>query len=492
MQLRVEFGFDPIFFEEDFENFDEEPKFDSDGYDFVEDKLVFGDDSLVIEVVLLFEVPQELEEVVCDVDVNNDSLGLIAKAKVHKFATNDGICVDGYLHDFSSQNNVLFYLFKHVQTSCDDFIVKVEKTREGRYLLDLYHWLITQAHLLLDELVGELLRSETVNMVRSDLLNYFTTLDIDILCLREGAAINGDERARFEALEEERGIRGAEVSQKSEEQKEHQNHAYEPTKLGFFHVVAPPGTVNMWWFSVLIHAKMIHVWIGSDLVVFRVAETPEFALKVLIRKDVETKGNLIRSLFEKIRAAVFTDIEDADERDVLKHFNWPERKTDAMREAAIEYRDLKRLASEPRKFPIYDLVQGTLAVYLHFPTAIARKLEVKGSLPVVDVSKGASLLNEVKPANKVPLDCTFALAFGTNERGKTCYNLKGKLHLLRNALKKLRSKPKNSLAWLNLQDRIDNLSSELIFPSIDRRHQFSIDGEWNPSCNWRFFSTSYG
>ncbi|KAK9155129.1 hypothetical protein Sjap_002609 [Stephania japonica] len=127
---------DPIFFEEDFENFDEEPKFDSDGYDFVEDKLIFGEDSLVIEVVSLFEVPQELEEVVRDVDVNNDSLGLIAKAKVLKFATNVGICVDGYLHDFSSQNNVLFYLFKHVETSCDDFIVKNEKTRKVQHPQD--------------------------------------------------------------------------------------------------------------------------------------------------------------------------------------------------------------------------------------------------------------------------------------------------------------------------------------------------------------------
>ncbi|KAK9085390.1 hypothetical protein Sjap_025801 [Stephania japonica] len=121
---------DPIFFEEDFENFDEEPKFESDGYDFVEDKLIFGEDGLVIEVVSLFEVPQELEEVVRDVDVNNDSLGLIAKAKVLKFATNDDVCVDGYLHDFSGQNNVLIYLFKHVETSCDDFIVKIEKTIE--------------------------------------------------------------------------------------------------------------------------------------------------------------------------------------------------------------------------------------------------------------------------------------------------------------------------------------------------------------------------
>ncbi|KAK9122920.1 hypothetical protein Sjap_012522 [Stephania japonica] len=80
---------DPFFFEEDFENFDEEPKFDNDVYDFMEDKLVFGDDGLIIEVISLFGVPQVLEEVVRDVGVNNDSLGLIAKVKVLKFATND-------------------------------------------------------------------------------------------------------------------------------------------------------------------------------------------------------------------------------------------------------------------------------------------------------------------------------------------------------------------------------------------------------------------
>ncbi|KAK9138965.1 hypothetical protein Sjap_009559 [Stephania japonica] len=180
--------------------------------------------------------------------------------------------------------------------------------------------------------------------------------------------------------EEERGTKGVEVSQKSKEQREDQNPDNEPTEL--------------WFFSCCGATR---------------------DRQYVIRKDVETKGNLIMSLFEKIRAA-------ADERDVLKHFNWPERKVDAMRETAIEYRDIKRLASElqdevilsdverlqmtqanvkPRKFPIHDLVQGTLAVYLHFPTAIARKLEVKGSLPVVDVSKGVGLLNEVKPANKV-------------------------------------------------------------------------------------------
>ncbi|KAK9151171.1 hypothetical protein Syun_009480 [Stephania yunnanensis] len=41
---------DPIFFEEDFDNFDEAPKFDGDGHDFVENKLVFGDNDFVIKV----------------------------------------------------------------------------------------------------------------------------------------------------------------------------------------------------------------------------------------------------------------------------------------------------------------------------------------------------------------------------------------------------------------------------------------------------------
>ncbi|KAL5700596.1 hypothetical protein ACHQM5_026021 [Ranunculus cassubicifolius] len=80
-----------------------------------------------------------------------------------------------------------------------------------------------------------------------------------------------------------------------------------------------------------------------------------------IKQDVETKGEFIKSLIEKIQTAAYAEIEDllkfvdwldsqlstlADERAVLKHFNWPERKADAMREAAIEYRDLKRLEIE--------------------------------------------------------------------------------------------------------------------------------------------------
>lgn len=43
-------------------------------------------------------------------------------------------------------------------------------------------------------------------------------------------------------------------------------------------------------------------------------------------------------------------LSQADEQAVLKHFKWPERKADAMREAAIEYRELKLLEKEISSF----------------------------------------------------------------------------------------------------------------------------------------------
>jgi len=39
-----------------------------------------------------------------------------------------------------------------------------------------------------------------------------------------------------------------------------------------------------------------------------------------------------------------------DETAVLKHFNWPEQKADALREAAFEYCDFKKLESEALAF----------------------------------------------------------------------------------------------------------------------------------------------
>ncbi|XP_027360097.1 uncharacterized protein LOC113868570 isoform X3 [Abrus precatorius] len=84
-----------------------------------------------------------------------------------------------------------------------------------------------------------------------------------------------------------------------------------------------------------------------------------------IRADIETKGEFINDLIKKVVEAAYTNIEDvlnfvnwldgklsslADERAVLKHFNWPERKADAMREAAVEYRELKLLEQEISSF----------------------------------------------------------------------------------------------------------------------------------------------
>ncbi|CAL2226469.1 unnamed protein product [Prunus armeniaca] len=91
------------------------------------------------------------------------------------------------------------------------------------------------------------------------------------------------------------------------------------------------------------------------------AKIAAFTTREQIKADVQTKGEFINDLIQKVLVAAYTDIEDvlkfvdwldgelsslADERAVLKHFKWPERKADAMREAAIEYRDLKLLQSE--------------------------------------------------------------------------------------------------------------------------------------------------
>ncbi|XP_077237005.1 CHUP1-like protein [Tasmannia lanceolata] len=85
-----------------------------------------------------------------------------------------------------------------------------------------------------------------------------------------------------------------------------------------------------------------------------------------IKSDVETQGEFIGFLTREVENAAYTEISDVeafvrwldgelsylvDERAVLKHFSqWPERKADAMREAAFSYRDLKNLESEVSSF----------------------------------------------------------------------------------------------------------------------------------------------
>ncbi|XP_054800407.1 protein CHUP1, chloroplastic [Prosopis cineraria] len=84
-----------------------------------------------------------------------------------------------------------------------------------------------------------------------------------------------------------------------------------------------------------------------------------------IKTDVETQGDFIRFLIKEVEGAALTNIEDVvsfvkwldeelsylvDERAVLKHFQWPEQKADALREAAFGYCDLKKLESEASSF----------------------------------------------------------------------------------------------------------------------------------------------
>lgn len=80
-----------------------------------------------------------------------------------------------------------------------------------------------------------------------------------------------------------------------------------------------------------------------------------------IKADVETKAEFINHLINKIHTSTYTGVEQvvtfvdwldqqlstlSDETAVLKHFNWPERKADALREAASEYGHLKCLLTE--------------------------------------------------------------------------------------------------------------------------------------------------
>lgn len=84
-----------------------------------------------------------------------------------------------------------------------------------------------------------------------------------------------------------------------------------------------------------------------------------------VKADVETQGDFVESLAAEVRAARFTNIEDlvafvnwldeelsflVDERAVLKHFDWPESKADALREAAFEYQDLMKLEKQVSSF----------------------------------------------------------------------------------------------------------------------------------------------
>ncbi|XP_006646156.1 protein CHUP1, chloroplastic-like [Oryza brachyantha] len=107
-----------------------------------------------------------------------------------------------------------------------------------------------------------------------------------------------------------------------------------------------------------------------------------------IKSDVERQGDFIRFLIKEVEGAAFVDIEDVvtfvkwldnelsrlvDERAVLKHFEWPEHKADALREAAFGYCDLKKLEVEASSFR--DDARQPCAAALKKMQALFEKLE---------------------------------------------------------------------------------------------------------------------
>lgn len=81
-----------------------------------------------------------------------------------------------------------------------------------------------------------------------------------------------------------------------------------------------------------------------------------------VKSDVESQREFINYLIKEVETSIFKDITEVeafvkrldgelsclvDERAVLKHFpQWPERKADALREAACCFRDLKNMDSD--------------------------------------------------------------------------------------------------------------------------------------------------
>ncbi|MCD7452550.1 hypothetical protein HAX54_017379 [Datura stramonium] len=67
-------------------------------------------------------------------------------------------------------------------------------------------------------------------------------------------------------------------------------------------------------------------------------------------KKQHDRGDRNRSTFLAVKADVESQDEElsflVDERAVLKHFDWPEGKADALREAAFEYQDLMKLEKQ--------------------------------------------------------------------------------------------------------------------------------------------------
>ncbi|KAE8789122.1 protein CHUP1, chloroplastic-like [Hordeum vulgare] len=84
-----------------------------------------------------------------------------------------------------------------------------------------------------------------------------------------------------------------------------------------------------------------------------------------VQADVETQGDFVRTLVAEVRDATFASIQDVvafvtwldeelsflvDEQAVLKHFDWPEKRADALRDAAARYQGLVQLEKQISSF----------------------------------------------------------------------------------------------------------------------------------------------
>ncbi|KAJ0978312.1 hypothetical protein J5N97_013786 [Dioscorea zingiberensis] len=101
------------------------------------------------------------------------------------------------------------------------------------------------------------------------------------------------------------------------------------------------------------------------------------AYLLAIKSDVETQGEFINFLTREVQNAAYREISDVEAfvkwlDDELSYL-WPERKADAMREAAFSYRDLKNLESEVSSF--CDDIRQPTGVALKRIRALQEKLE---------------------------------------------------------------------------------------------------------------------
>nr|CAB3477746.1 unnamed protein product [Digitaria exilis] len=86
---------------------------------------------------------------------------------------------------------------------------------------------------------------------------------------------------------------------------------------------------------------------------------------VAVQADVDTQGDFVRTLAAEVRDATFANVEDVvafvawldeelsflvDEQAVLKHFDWPEKRADALRDAAARYNGLLQLEKRISSF----------------------------------------------------------------------------------------------------------------------------------------------